>query len=91
MIVAEVTSKYRSLRRFRKLGDHRERSVQVFHFGSSHVEILVVSLVVQITDVRDDKGVEQVADIIGSERSGSTCVLIVADGLLRQILVLCTS
>ena len=62
---------------------------QVFRFSSSHVEILVVSLVGQITDVRDDKDVEEIADIIRMKmKSRSTCVLIVVDGLLCRTLVL---
>ena len=64
---------------------------QVFRFGGSHVEILEVSLVVQITDVRDGRGAEQVVDIIEMEmKSRSTCVLIVADGLSRKTLVCCS-
>ena len=72
-----------------KLGDHGDRSRQVFRFGNSDVKLLEVSLVLQIMDVRDDKGVEHVAKIIRMEMdSRSTCVLIVADGLLHQTLVL---
>ena len=58
MIVAEVTSKDPTPQAFRKLCDHGDRPGQVLCFRGSHVEILVVSLVVQITDVRDNKGVE---------------------------------
>ena len=89
MIVAEVTSKYRILYRFGKLGDHKDHAGQVFCFGGSDVELLEVSLVLQITDVRDDKRVEHVGDIIKMEMdSRSICVLVVADGLLCQTLVL---
>ena len=58
MIVAEVTSKDPTPHRFGKLGRHRDRTGQVFRFGGSDVQILIVPLVVQITDVRDDEGVE---------------------------------
>ena len=58
LIGAEIASKNRIFHRLRKLGDHGDRSGQVFRFGGSHVEIMIVSLIVQITDVRNDKGAE---------------------------------
>ena len=89
MIVAEVTSKDTTPHHFRKLGSHKDRSAQVFRFG--YVEILIVPLVVQITDVRDDVGVEWIGDIIKMRmKSKSTCVFIVAEGVLRRTLVFCS-
>ena len=35
------------------------------HRSGNHVEIVVILLIVQITNVRDDEGVKQIADVIG--------------------------
>ena len=58
MVAAEVMSKDRILNRFRKLGNHGDHSGQVFRLGGSDVEVVVVSLIIQITDMTDDMGVE---------------------------------
>ena len=89
IVAAEVTRKYLLPYRFRKLGDNRDRSGQVFCFGASDVKILAVSLVLQITGVRDERGVKHIASIIRMKmKSRSTCALVVVDDLLRQTLVL---
>ena len=58
MVGAEVAAKDRIFHILRKVDDHGYGSGQVFRLGGSHVEISVVLLIVQITDVRNDKGVE---------------------------------
>ena len=58
LIGAEVASKNCIFHRLRKQGDHGDSLGQVFRFGGIHVEIVRVPLIVQITDVRGDKGVE---------------------------------
>ena len=58
MVGAEVALKNLIFHGLRKIDDHKDSSGQVSRLGGSHVEIIVVPLIVQITDVRDDKGAE---------------------------------
>ena len=58
LIGAEVALKNWIFHSLRKVDDHGYGSGQVFRLGSSHVGIIVVLLIIQITDVRSDKGVD---------------------------------
>ena len=63
--------------------------IALFRLCGSHVEIRVILLIVQITDVRNDKGVELTTAIMRMKaKCRSICAFVVANGLVRRTLVL---
>ena len=59
------------------------------HAVRIHVEIEVKLSIGRITNVRDDEGMKQIADILRMKlEGGSTCLIVIANRLLRLALLL---